>query len=273
MFRKVSYKYDLSKLQRENHGTVKEGEKKWDSSSLDRIARSRVENQRQIDSDASTARSRSCATGRKFADVSTGTVVSDQADTVDFDGESEWHTEGRPDPSDYEFSGLAWMDSNVTLDTETLTDSEPEEDPVCEIERPTGFRLIDMEQLSGLVNAAAVCRGCGGDLQLKEDPSRRRGWASCLALECTNIDCNISPQWKWTSKACDSGARVVNKLSVISMRAIGKGRRGAATFASHLNLPAPVDNKSWMRHTKAWGDTADDILQDEIGRASCRERV
>ena len=130
----------------------------------------------------------------------------------------------------------------------------------------TGNRLMDMEQLQLIISEAAVCRYCGDSLQLQEDFARRKSCASYLLLKCVNIDCVGPCHGNYTSKTCGKAGKEINKLSVLAMRAIGRGRRGAATLASHLNLPPPVHKNSWQTHTKAWGDAAHDVLQEDFSR-------
>ena len=176
-----------------------------------------------------------CATGRKFVDLE-----QRQDEATGSDSDPDWETE-----------------------TETEDVADTGTGSAC----PTGYRLVEMKQLQDLVSGIAVCRHCGDNLRLEEDSNRRRGWASFIKLRCSNADCEGPSAGKWTSKRVGTGGgREINKLSALAMRSIGKGRRGAATFASHLNMPPPIHNNSWNRHTKAWGDSAHDMLQDDFDR-------
>ena len=191
------------------------------------------------------------ATGRKLlADdrrqdetVDTVTDHADQGNGSIIDNDDEWETEEAMDDEMQHASS----DSSV----------------------PVGYRLVDMRALDALVTEAAACRHCGGELRLEEDSTRCCGGASFLILRCENPNCTGPCVGKWTRQTTggsNSRIREINKLSVLAMRAVGKGQRGAAVFAGHINMPVPITRDSWKRHTNTWGGTAHEMLQDDFER-------
>lgn len=104
--------------------------------------------------------------------------------------------------------------------------------------RPTGYRLIDLDMLSQGLNSVA-CKVCGGNIYLSE--TRVRGLGSKILINCKK--CNPSDDaYFHTSKVIEntSSTYEVNRRMVYAMRSIGQGLNGIKKFCGIMNLPAPV---------------------------------
>ena len=64
----------------------------------------------------------------------------------------------------------------------------------------------------------------------------------------------------------------VNCLLVLAMRCIGKGRSGAMTMSSLLDLPPSVTSRPWTKHVEQWTDIAGVVLNKQFDEANQRAR-
>ena len=62
----------------------------------------------------------------------------------------------------------------------------------------------------------------------------------------------------------------VNRRLVLAMRCIGKGRSGAMTMSSVLDLPPPVTSRPWTKYTEQWTDIAGAVLNEQFDEANQR---
>ncbi|CAN7938957.1 unnamed protein product [Ixodes hexagonus] len=117
----------------------------------------------------------------------------------------------------------------------------------------SGYVLMDMDVLCGVITQSCVCRLCGGGLQLVEISSQRVGVASVYSLNCEA--CSASQRFE-TSKKTSSGLYEANLRLVYALRCIGKGAAAGSVLCAMLNLPKPPTKfakykKELLSHTEA----------------------
>lgn len=130
--------------------------------------------------------------------------------------------------------------------------------------RLTGFRFIDFEILSNLINVLA-CPLChlSDSIMIKE--TLRYGNASKIDLECV---CGFEHNF-WTSKRCKKFKSFeINKRICYSMRSCGLGYAGLKKFCYLMNLPAPLTKRNYNCTIKVIRDVvkqvAIDIMKDSV---------
>ena len=110
----------------------------------------------------------------------------------------------------------------------------------------TGFRMVDMEILSGMISSLR-CADCGCfTLSLMENTFDRKGCASMLRIFCNNCG------WKteeYSSKK-QTQSFEVNRRLVYAMRSLGKGHSGAKKFCILMNMPPPSAAKPFSKSSR-----------------------
>ena len=64
----------------------------------------------------------------------------------------------------------------------------------------------------------------------------------------------------------------VNRRLVLAMHCIGKGRSGAMSLSSMLDLPPPVTGHPWMKYMEQWTNIAGAVLNEQFDEANQRAR-
>lgn len=205
-------------------------------------------------------------------------LAQDGQDTVTEDrGPPNFDSAAQPCISATKISRDAGDKSNHVLPDTTSQSSEDrpkskDTTPLATMAAPEGYRIWDMNQLQELINLHCVCKVCNsGHLQFVENPEARKGWACDMTLVCSDTECPSRTDTKWTSTSqtqVDGFARRkdINIRCVIAMRAMGKGRAGAAVFSSYMDMPQPIHPNSWHIHTRSLSDSAHEQLQEEFSR-------
>lgn len=110
---------------------------------------------------------------------------------------------------------------------------------ICESEQfhTTGYRLVDLELLSGAINSSCLCVQCKCAKCLIVVEVKSEGIASVLNIFCELCNYSFSMQ---TSKKAPGGFYESNFRFVYAMRCLGKGREAANTMCSIMNMPPPI---------------------------------
>ena len=173
------------------------------------------------------------------------------------------------------------LDANLHSDSSDMDSDQSDDSDTGDVSDciefcPVGNQIWDCEQLCDVVNSAAVCRSCKtGTLQLITRKSR--GWSTEVALIRDESGCRASDtenaKWMYTSKSLGSGgSHVINRALTLAMRVIGKGRSGAVMLSSLLNLPKPLHQTNWARHTREWCETIRKVATDAFREACLRAK-
>jgi hypothetical protein len=133
-----------------------------------------------------------------------------------------------------------------------------------------GYRIVDLDILDMALMNSVVCKTCKvGSVSLKERP--KAGWATELCFVCDNEQCykkDITPTNTFSSSAKSGSQYIVNKLMVLGMRYIGKGRSGAEKFSSVMGLPKPICQEPFANYTRKWDCVALDCADESMTAAA-----
>lgn len=139
-----------------------------------------------------------------------------------------------------------------------LRDISSDSDDVCV--------FVNLNILSNLIMNNVKCKycDCTNCVEICEDSNGRRGFASKLSLRCRHCQESNSCM---TSKFIQ-GKKVfeVNLRLAYAMRCIGKGHRGATTFAALMNLPAPP--AKFCRYNNIILEALKDVSEDSMKKAA-----
>ncbi len=134
---------------------------------------------------------------------------------------------------------------------------------------PTGFRFMDLEVLSTVISLLACPECCHIALMLLEIPSKRKGCASFLHLECK--------QCSWKNVFHTSGKTkrtfTVNRQLTYAMRSVGLGRNGAEKICCVMNMPPPQLYKYYKAHAHAVKNAAKGVAEDTMLEAAAEIRA
>ena len=110
----------------------------------------------------------------------------------------------------------------------------------------TGYRIIDVELLSDVIEMLC-CPACKmSNLRLHESFSKKKGLASFLTLKCESCDFeNEFSSSRQAGKGYD-----INRRLIYSMRSLGQGYCGIKKFTAHMNLPPPMTQNNYDKVVK-----------------------
>ena len=137
--------------------------------------------------------------------------------------------------------------ANITVSSSKVIDVETEthED---EEEIITGYRIMDTEILNTVFHLLS-CPDCSitNTIKLVDILPKKKGLASCLALECSN--CNFTHQF-YSSKNVDTGKSGmkmfdINVRTIYGMRAVGGGHSALEKFCGYANMPKPMTQNNY----------------------------
>ena len=107
------------------------------------------------------------------------------------------------------------------------------------------FFMIDFRQLRNILKYS-LCPSCTANLQCSVTFGARMGFNLPIILNCLN--CNFSETFS-TSKQYKSDSYAqpfdVNIRAVMAFREMGSGREAMETFAAVMNMPPPVQHRSY----------------------------
>lgn len=129
-------------------------------------------------------------------------------------------------------------------DSESETDDSP-----CSSNRWT---IVDRQKLNRELERSVVCRFGGNDSVISFEEVARTGLGAEWICRCKNPKCSsheIAAPFHTTPKT--SRYYDVNRKFVLGMRLVGRGYSAARKVLSILNLPPPIGDKPWAKHTKA----------------------
>ena len=145
----------------------------------------------------------------------------------------------RSQGSDYgQRSPCAFSESSSTISS---SDSEDESDGM-----KLGAHILEINCMEAALKAAVCCKGCGGQVTLKENLFMREGL-------CTH------PYLSW--ETCES--KTVNPFTKSSSRSLAVNRRAVATseqvsccsyltFCALVGLPPIVSKHAYQQHRERW---------------------
>ena len=126
-----------------------------------------------------------------------------------------------------------------------------------------GYRFFNTETLAETLRHVGKCATCGSTLTLREDTSMRRGLVSRMSIQCENPARNMI---SYLNNPYSEEARVVNTLSVLGMRMVGRGRSGLETFCAFMNTLSPVSPPCYSEHNQR-------ILEASIAEAAASQEA
>ena len=151
-------------------------------------------------------------------------------------------------------------------DDSGTSSSEAFEESTEELKRK-GIRLVDLSRLQELFDATTVCKICGkGPLQLTE--TGRTGLASSLTVECCDPACLASHCAPLTHKS--GQVFDVNRRCVLAARSVGLGHSGLSTFCGLMNIPPPVSDNAYRKHSRAL-HSASSLIAEKSTKTAARE--
>lgn len=139
------------------------------------------------------------------------------------------------------------------------TDTPKQADP-----RITGYRIVDVELLSDVIEILC-CPTCKmSTLRLHENFSKKKGLASILALKCEN--CNFEKEFS-SSRQAGKGYDI-NRRILYSMRSLGQGYSGIEKFTTHMNLPPPMTQNNYDKLVKTVEKAVHEVAEDSMKDAA-----
>ena len=112
------------------------------------------------------------------------------------------------------------------------------------------FMLLDNDILKSVINLIGRCPKCQKrSVEIISNPARKKGVSLDLNLMCMEDDCDWH-RFFYTSKEVKSnnpGASPfeINYRAIITVTEVGKGFTGLSNFYSFLNLPPPINVKTF----------------------------
>lgn len=154
--------------------------------------------------------------------------------------------------------------------TKTSTSRKPAS---TEKATPSGFRLIDMTVLAENIVKSCKCKKCGASVTLCEDISQdNNGLAVKLLFACDNVLCTMNNSFM-TSKKIETGNRgnspyEVNRRAVLAFREIGSGYADMETFCMVMNIPKPMNKKTYDNHIEQLADACESVAQSSMNEVA-----
>eukprot|EP00117_Sycon_ciliatum_P046428 scpid67182/ scgid2109/ len=154
-----------------------------------------------------------------------------------------------------------WSEEEWELASAEEESSESEGDTDDTSER--GNRIFSLSQLQNLLHTSAICNsGKKGKLLLTE--SACAGLVSTVEVTCDHCG-NVT-----SSHAVEKATHHfdLNRMSVLGMRMLGRGREGFKKLSAFLHLPGPVTKKKFQRHSDKLHHAAKAAAQQSMKRAA-----
>lgn len=138
-------------------------------------------------------------------------------------------------------------------------------------DKPSGFRLVDIDVLQQAITSFALCKICKkGSLCIVENETRpKMGMANCWQFQCTNQLCSKSIEF-YTSKKCGR-AFDVNRRIVLGVSTIGKGYQALVSLCHDMNMPPPMNVETFSDNFEAVRDATELEAKDSMCRAAVQE--
>lgn len=127
----------------------------------------------------------------------------------------------------------------------------------------SGNIIIDLQILGDFIKKFTQCKSCGGDIDIYELLSSRKGLASKLELSCNQ--CKFS-ETTMTSNITRNRLYSTNISLVYGLRCIGKGYSAAKTLCAMMNLPKPPVN--FLHYNKKIGLSLKEVCNASMKSAA-----
>ena len=129
-----------------------------------------------------------------------------------------------------------------------------------------GYRIIDVDILSDIINNVC-CQNCKmPGLRLLERFSKKKGLSSFLYILCPL--CKNTTEF-YTSKQCGSTQSFdVNRRIVYTMGACGQGYAGIEKFTTFMNMPKPMTQNNYDKIARIVSNSAKVVAQDSMADAA-----
>lgn len=124
------------------------------------------------------------------------------------------------------------------------------------------FDIVNLQNLSKLLEQIAVCVKCGGSLIV--DTKNRIGLSVNIIIKCSRPSCSFEVSSK-NSEKLSCGKLEVNVRTMYAFRCIGKGEEAAKTFCAVMDLPSPP---SFKRYKKVVHTAAKEACEDSMKTAA-----
>lgn len=144
----------------------------------------------------------------------------------------------------------------------------------CNLQKQSQLTIVDPAFIEEGLTTAAVCKQCGGNLELLENVNYRKGLGTVWVFRCLESSCsrNEHPTQFHTSQKT-SQIYDLNRTSVVGMRAIGRGASAAKKLFSIMNIEKPVGQKPWSSHTETLDDSVENVLDIELKKAAWESKT
>jgi hypothetical protein len=108
------------------------------------------------------------------------------------------------------------------------------------------YIVIDLDVLCENIKNLAVCKECGGEIILCEDPQGRMGCATKVRIYCKG--CEAKKAFMSCTKA-ENGMYDLNLRFVYALRSIGSGLEDGKMLCTLIDIPGPPSN--FMKYNRA----------------------
>lgn len=132
-----------------------------------------------------------------------------------------------------------------------------------------GYRLIDMKLFLDKVTSLSCCALCHGQYNVVEKLTR--GLASTFEFKCQK--CKTVDSFSSCQKiGAKMNASDVNLRSVLAMRSIGKGLKDLQMFCTMMNLPCPVEQKTYDNINFKLCSVVCEVAKESMANAAAEEK-
>ncbi|KAL9982683.1 hypothetical protein ACROYT_G004756 [Oculina patagonica] len=123
---------------------------------------------------------------------------------------------------------------------------------LCDLEDEcSGRRIVDIESLVSAIETAAVCKECKeGTLLLREEG--RMGLASQMTFQ--SVSCGTETEFSTDRKT--GRFYPINRSAVFAAKSIGRGYTALSKFCNNLDIPGPMAQRTFEKHSKVTRDAA-----------------
>ena len=156
---------------------------------------------------------------------------------------------------------------NVIPSISKLGDIEESSSDEFEDVELEGYRFVDINILARAfsIMACPQCLQCS--ITVKEDGTKKMGFASCITIECESETCDFKNTFHTSPRIEKSQAFDVNRRVVLAGRNIGIGYNGLVKFSAIMNMPFPLQKKSHQAHVQAIRDAAKSAAVKSMSKA------
>ena len=156
--------------------------------------------------------------------------------------------------------------ADVTGSSSSADSSCSTESDIDFVRENEGYRFVDMEILSTVIELL-ICPKCKlGHVTINEDATAKKGFASKLSVSCQRVACSFQEDF-YTSKRVGK-AFEVNRRAVLGARNVGIGKTGLDKFAAVMNIPAPLNPNSYRDTVTILNNVTREAAEESMGTAA-----